>query len=143
MLQVGDFRLQMINDSIIKVDPGGAFGLVRTSCPPPPGLSVPVAVPDATAYWVSVSVSDSLAEDTSVCGLYVTCTETGVTQISAAVAPRFYATSTSTLNFSTPEGGSGFECSLLTPHTYAAASGSATPSTSPGTPGTIFVTHLT
>lgn len=28
MLQVGDFRIHMINESVIKVDPGGAFGLV-------------------------------------------------------------------------------------------------------------------
>ena len=28
MLQVGDFRIHMINESLIKVDPGGAFGLV-------------------------------------------------------------------------------------------------------------------
>ena len=28
MLQVGDFRLHMINESVIKVDPGGAFGLI-------------------------------------------------------------------------------------------------------------------
>ena len=28
MLQVGDFRIHMMNESVIKVDPGGAFGLV-------------------------------------------------------------------------------------------------------------------
>ncbi len=28
MIQVGDFRIHMINESIINVDPGGAFGLV-------------------------------------------------------------------------------------------------------------------
>jgi glyoxylase-like metal-dependent hydrolase (beta-lactamase superfamily II) len=28
MLRVGDFRIHMINESVIKVDPGGAFGLV-------------------------------------------------------------------------------------------------------------------
>lgn len=28
MFQVGDFRIHMINESVIKVDPGGAFGLV-------------------------------------------------------------------------------------------------------------------
>ncbi|MEP6984804.1 MAG: MBL fold metallo-hydrolase [Chloroflexota bacterium] len=47
MLQVGDFRLHMINESVIKVDPGGAFGLVprvlwSPLMPPDENLLVPM-----------------------------------------------------------------------------------------------------
>ncbi len=40
MLQIGDLRIQMINDHFIKVDPGGAFGLV------PRALWSPLLPPD-------------------------------------------------------------------------------------------------
>ncbi len=47
MLQVGDFRIHMINESVIKVDPGGAFGLVprvlwSTLMPPDENHLVPM-----------------------------------------------------------------------------------------------------
>lgn len=89
-------------------------------CSPPPALRLPPAVPGSGSGFGAGVLPQRFdgAHFISICGLYVTCAETGVTLISDGNALQFYSSSSGTASFSTP-GGPGGECPSSSGHTYS------------------------
>lgn len=102
-------------------------GSADASQPAAPSTGSPLCVARPTSVPGSGFGSAVLTQRVSgitgipICGLLVTCAETGVTLISDGTSQVFYSSTSGTASFSTP-GGVGGECPSSSGHTYSSGS---------------------